>query len=84
MMVFKDLVRKAGGNYDDLSLANKLVREIKEVSRMRLNQEQKINYTNDDDLLEALIFECKALEKRHDYLLKRAKEMKLENSLYEL
>jgi len=42
------------------------------------SQEQEFNMTDDDDLLEALIYEQKALQSRFTFLMKQAKEAGLE------
>ncbi|MDR1753800.1 MAG: hypothetical protein LBR74_02700 [Eubacterium sp.] len=76
-------ILKSVFGFSDSQERLEISRELGEVEKMLSIQEEKLNLTDDDDLLEALIFECKALEKRHSYLLKRAKELKLELSPYE-
>lgn len=45
--------------------------------------EQLFNMTENDDLLEALIYEHKALESRYTYLMKKARDMEIEINFYE-
>ncbi|MCL2694259.1 MAG: DUF2508 family protein [Oscillospiraceae bacterium] len=46
-------------------------------------REQEFNMTDDDDMIEALIYEQKALQARFTFLLKRARETGLEISFFD-
>jgi hypothetical protein len=52
--------------------------ELYILSEKLKSQEREFNQAEDDDIIEALIYEQKALQSRFSCLMKRAREMKLE------
>lgn len=55
-----------------------LIEELYILSEKLKSQEDAFNLTDDDDIIEALIYEQKALQARFSALFKQAREMKLE------
>lgn len=51
-----------------------LVEEIAAISDLIANNEQRFNMATDEQLIEAMIYEQRALQSRYAYLLKLAKE----------
>jgi len=60
------------------TLKNELIEEMYILSEKLKMQDDAFNLTDDDDIIEALIYEQKALQSRFACLMKRAREMKLE------
>ena len=52
-----------------------LVKEIENVRFLMRLAYFKLSIANENDLVEAAIFELRSLEVKHDYLLKRLKEV---------
>jgi hypothetical protein len=62
---------------------DELIAEMYILSEKLKSQEREFNLTDDDDIIEALIYEQKALQSRFSCLMKRARELKLEVSFFE-
>jgi hypothetical protein len=65
------------------TVQEELIAELYILSEKLKSQEREFNYTDDDDLIEALIYEQKALQSRFSCLMKRARELKLEVDFYD-
>ena len=48
--------------------------ELEQVHELLQKQEELFNLAEEDELIEAIIYEQKALRLRYDYLLRKAKE----------
>jgi hypothetical protein len=59
------------------ALQNELIEELYILGEKLKMQEDAFNLTDDDDIIEALIYEQKALQARFSALMKRAREQKL-------
>ncbi|MBD5103932.1 MAG: DUF2508 family protein [Ruminococcaceae bacterium] len=57
-----------------LTEKDELVEEMERLSELILRNEEVFNMTTDEQLIEAVIYEQKALRHRFAYLLKTAKE----------
>ena len=53
---------------------NRLKDELAEIARQLQEQEHLFDLVDDDDLIDAIIYEQKALYARYTYLIKKAKE----------
>ena len=56
---------------------NRLQDELSQVNQRLQEQEHLFDLVDDDDLIEAIIYEQKALRSRYAYLIKQAKEQSL-------
>ncbi|MCL2639093.1 MAG: DUF2508 family protein [Oscillospiraceae bacterium] len=65
------------------SVQDDLISELYILSEKLKIHEREFNLTDDDDIIEALIYEQKALQSRFSCLLKQAKELKLEVGFYD-
>ena len=57
--------------------------ELYILSEKLKTQEDEFNYAEDDDIIDALIYEQKALQSRFACLMKRARELKLEVDIFD-
>lgn len=64
---------------DKLDISNEinhdLIREVKEAEEELFIARDKLGYVLEDDLIDYYIYEVNALEKKYEYLLKKAKEI---------
>jgi len=57
--------------------------ELFMVNEKMKNREREFNMTDNEDLLEALIYEQKALQSRYSFLMKKARETGLEVDFFD-
>jgi len=57
--------------------------ELYILSEKLKSQEDEFNFAEDDDIIDALIYEQKALQSRFARLMKQAREMKLEVDIFD-
>jgi len=62
---------------------NKLQDELTEISQQLQEQDKLFDLVDDEDLIEAIIYEQKSLRSRYTYLIKQAKEQSLHLSFLE-
>ncbi len=51
-----------------------ILEELRQLSQMIVKNEQLFNMATEDEVIEAVIYEQRALQSRYAYLLKRARE----------
>ena len=61
---------------------DKLLEEIRGLNTSITNAYNRFEYEEDDDLVEAAIYELEALKARNRYLIKLAKEQRIESKDY--
>ena len=62
---------------------NQIQDELAELSQQIQEQEKLFDLVDDEDLIEAIIYEQKSLRSRYTYLIKQAKEQSLHLSFIE-
>jgi hypothetical protein len=65
------------------TVQDEIIAELYILNEKLKAQEREFNFTDDDDIIEALIYEQKALQSRFSALMKRARELKLEVGFYD-
>lgn len=59
--------------------SSELIEDIRSICRMLDSAYSRFQYEEDDDLLEATIYEMEALKARYRYLIRKAKENNIAN-----
>ncbi|GEM_PF-122967 len=75
-------LEKLKKNTEEKSDDDKLLEEIRGLNASIANAYNRFEYEEDDDLVEAAIFELEALKARYRYLIRLAKEQRLESKDY--
>ncbi|MCL2697379.1 MAG: hypothetical protein FWE74_04790 [Oscillospiraceae bacterium] len=66
-----------------MSNKDEIINELYILTQKLKFHEHEFNLTDDDDLIEALIYEQKALQSRFSCLMKRARELEIEVGFFD-